>query len=261
MPSSDEACREHVNTSTRHLHVFFCVWLRITFFCVCGTPIDASENVGRSGALLASITQSMPFFSGSQKTLPRSSLCLPSCYLGLARSLNPFLLFSLSLSHSVRLSLFVVAVLAARAFFSCSPTRPGGVRCPFPSPPFPSLTFAQVLLSICSLLTDPNPDDPLVPEIAQVSQSVRQPNALVTCDGVCRFSCSVVVMLVLTLEVELLLLRSVSACCFQPRVGASVLLLCSMHTATASYHIVFSVVLWWDRERLPPSPVAPRLRD
>ena len=26
----------------------------------------------------------------------------------------------------------------------------------------------QVLLSVCSLLTDPNPDDPLVPEIAQV---------------------------------------------------------------------------------------------
>ena len=26
----------------------------------------------------------------------------------------------------------------------------------------------QVLLSICSLLTDANPDDPLVPEIAQV---------------------------------------------------------------------------------------------
>lgn len=31
------------------------------------------------------------------------------------------------------------------------------------------LTVAiQVLLSICSLLTDANPDDPLVPEIAQV---------------------------------------------------------------------------------------------
>lgn len=28
----------------------------------------------------------------------------------------------------------------------------------------------QVLLSICSLLTDPNPDDPLVPEIAHVSR-------------------------------------------------------------------------------------------
>eukprot|EP01015_Nassula_variabilis_P034051 TRINITY_DN831_c0_g2_i5.p1 TRINITY_DN831_c0_g2~~TRINITY_DN831_c0_g2_i5.p1 ORF type:complete len:149 (-),score=13.29 TRINITY_DN831_c0_g2_i5:148-594(-) len=30
----------------------------------------------------------------------------------------------------------------------------------------PALTVSKVLLSICSLLTDPNPDDPLVPEIA-----------------------------------------------------------------------------------------------
>ena len=30
----------------------------------------------------------------------------------------------------------------------------------------PALTISKVLLSICSLLTDPNPDDPLVPEIA-----------------------------------------------------------------------------------------------
>jgi ubiquitin-protein ligase len=30
-----------------------------------------------------------------------------------------------------------------------------------------------VLLSICSLLTDPNPDDPLVPEIAQLLRSDR----------------------------------------------------------------------------------------
>jgi hypothetical protein len=30
-----------------------------------------------------------------------------------------------------------------------------------------------VLLSICSLLTDPNPDDPLVPEIAQLYRSDR----------------------------------------------------------------------------------------
>ena len=28
--------------------------------------------------------------------------------------------------------------------------------------------YISVLLSICSLLTDPNPDDPLVPEIARV---------------------------------------------------------------------------------------------
>ena len=30
----------------------------------------------------------------------------------------------------------------------------------------PALTTSKVLLSICSLLTDPNPDDPLVPDIA-----------------------------------------------------------------------------------------------
>ena len=31
-----------------------------------------------------------------------------------------------------------------------------------------------VLLSICSLLNDPNPDDPLVPEIARMYKSDRQ---------------------------------------------------------------------------------------
>ena len=32
----------------------------------------------------------------------------------------------------------------------------------------PALTVQKVLLSICSLLTDPNPDDPLVPDIAKL---------------------------------------------------------------------------------------------
>lgn len=32
----------------------------------------------------------------------------------------------------------------------------------------PALMISKVLLSICSLLTDPNPDDPLVPEIAHI---------------------------------------------------------------------------------------------
>jgi ubiquitin-conjugating enzyme E2 D/E len=31
----------------------------------------------------------------------------------------------------------------------------------------------QVLLSICSLLTDPNPNDPLVPEIAHIYTTDR----------------------------------------------------------------------------------------
>ncbi|XP_047392073.1 ubiquitin-conjugating enzyme E2 D2-like isoform X2 [Sciurus carolinensis] len=32
----------------------------------------------------------------------------------------------------------------------------------------PALTISKVLLSICSMLCDPNPDDPLVPEIAKI---------------------------------------------------------------------------------------------
>lgn len=35
------------------------------------------------------------------------------------------------------------------------------------------LTSHPVLLSICSMLTDPNPDDPLVPEIAHVYKTDR----------------------------------------------------------------------------------------
>ena len=38
----------------------------------------------------------------------------------------------------------------------------------------PALTVSKVLLSICSLLTDPNPDDPLMPEIAALYKSNRK---------------------------------------------------------------------------------------
>lgn len=34
--------------------------------------------------------------------------------------------------------------------------------------------FLAVLLSICSLLCDPNPDDPLVPEIARIYKTDRE---------------------------------------------------------------------------------------
>mmetsp|Transcript_31516 Transcript_31516/g.54625 ORF Transcript_31516/g.54625 Transcript_31516/m.54625 type:complete len:149 (-) Transcript_31516:124-570(-) len=37
----------------------------------------------------------------------------------------------------------------------------------------PALTISKVLLSICALLTDANPDDPLVPEIAQIFKTDR----------------------------------------------------------------------------------------
>ena len=37
----------------------------------------------------------------------------------------------------------------------------------------PALTINKVLLSICSLLNEPNPDDPLVPEIAKLYENDR----------------------------------------------------------------------------------------
>jgi len=38
----------------------------------------------------------------------------------------------------------------------------------------PALTISKVLISICSLLCDPNPDDPLVPDIARLY--IRNPD-------------------------------------------------------------------------------------
>ena len=38
----------------------------------------------------------------------------------------------------------------------------------------PALTVSKLLLSICSLLTDPNPDDPLVPQIATLYKTNRE---------------------------------------------------------------------------------------
>ncbi len=49
----------------------------------------------------------------------------------------------------------------------------------------PALTIGKVLLSICSLLSEPNPDDPLVPEIATLyknNKSLHDEKALEYCN-------------------------------------------------------------------------------
>ena len=38
----------------------------------------------------------------------------------------------------------------------------------------PALTISKVLLSICSLLCDPNPNDPLVPDIAHIYKTNKE---------------------------------------------------------------------------------------
>uniref|UniRef100_A0A669F6P5 E2 ubiquitin-conjugating enzyme n=1 Tax=Oreochromis niloticus TaxID=8128 RepID=A0A669F6P5_ORENI len=47
----------------------------------------------------------------------------------------------------------------------------------------PALTISKVLLSICSLLCDPNPDDPLVPEIARIYKTDREKAFFGCCAG------------------------------------------------------------------------------
>ena len=45
----------------------------------------------------------------------------------------------------------------------------------------PALTISKVLLSVCSLLTDPNPDDPPVPEIARAKPTAKSMTRLLRC--------------------------------------------------------------------------------
>jgi len=52
----------------------------------------------------------------------------------------------------------------------------------------PALTISRVLLSISSLLTDPNPDDPLVPEIAHQFKNNRAAYESTARDWTARFA-------------------------------------------------------------------------
>ncbi|KAI0981804.1 hypothetical protein GJ496_011707 [Pomphorhynchus laevis] len=52
----------------------------------------------------------------------------------------------------------------------------------------PALTISKVLLSISSLLCDPNPDDPLVPEIAQLYKTNRNEYNKIAKDWTRRFA-------------------------------------------------------------------------
>merc|ERR1712166_530303 len=52
----------------------------------------------------------------------------------------------------------------------------------------PALTISKVLLSISSLLTDPNPNDPLVPEIAQLYLKDKKKHDETAVDWVKRYA-------------------------------------------------------------------------
>lgn len=52
----------------------------------------------------------------------------------------------------------------------------------------PALTISKVLLSICSLLTDANPDDPLMPEIAALYKNDRKNHDTIAREWTAKFA-------------------------------------------------------------------------
>eukprot|EP00658_Telonema_sp_P-2_P002544 TRINITY_DN1095_c0_g1_i4.p1 TRINITY_DN1095_c0_g1~~TRINITY_DN1095_c0_g1_i4.p1 ORF type:complete len:148 (+),score=29.37 TRINITY_DN1095_c0_g1_i4:210-653(+) len=53
----------------------------------------------------------------------------------------------------------------------------------------PALTISKVLLSICSLLNDPNPDDPLVPDIANQFKQDPEKYKMTAREWVTKYAC------------------------------------------------------------------------
>lgn len=73
-----------------------------------------------------------------------------------------------AMTHSLCCAPLAVLLTEASSCVVAAPRLPPRSLIHIPALRHPYSPTRQVLLSICSLLTDPNPDDPLVPEIAHI---------------------------------------------------------------------------------------------
>jgi ubiquitin-conjugating enzyme E2 D/E len=67
-------------------------------------------------------------------------------------------------------------IIFTTPIYHCNINRSGGICLDIlkDSGWSPALTISKVLLSLCSLLSDANPNDPLVPEIAELYTKMRE---------------------------------------------------------------------------------------
>lgn len=73
-----------------------------------------------------------------------------------------------SCTYHIKGHIYIVFIILSSPFIFSFPAGLAVVSCDRKQVKNLIIYIMQVLLSICSLLTDPNPDDPLVPEIAHM---------------------------------------------------------------------------------------------